>query len=148
MTGSRSVSLSVLAVAAVACGASDSTPEGAVRALEAAYIRKDIEAAVALRDFRTEASLTWASLRPELVNDEEILRATAEVLELSFRREIETNGFPDFASLKCRFSKKEQMSPDLVKLTEECIFPDGGKSVEEIHVSRGEAGWRVVIVPS
>jgi hypothetical protein len=130
------------------CGIDRDSPEGAVRALEEAYIRKDLEAAVALRDFRTEAVLSWQSLKPELAEDQQVIRETAEVLELSFRKEIATQGFPDFASLKCRFTNRQVVAQDLVKVTEECVFPDGGKSIEDIHVVKGETGWRVVIVPN
>jgi len=137
-----------LATFPVGCGIDRDSPEGAIRALEQAYIRKDLEAAVALRDFRTEAKLSWKSLKPELAEDEQIVRETAEVLELSFRKEIRTNGFPDFAGLKCGFSNRQVVASNLVKVTERCVFPDGGFSVEDIHVAKSESGWRVVIVPN
>ena len=141
---------SILGVSGPAVGlaADFSTPEAAVRSLESAYVRKDIEAAVAAKDFVTEARLTLKQIGPDLSNDQAIIRQTAEVLELSYRNEMKTNGFPDFSNLKCSFERKVELAPDLVKLTEVCLFPDGGKSVQDVHVSRGEDGWRVVVVPS
>jgi hypothetical protein len=75
-----------------------STPEGAIKALEAAYISKDIEAAVAAKDFNEEARLMMVRLHPQYANDSEILSKTAEALELSFRKQMREKGFPDFGS--------------------------------------------------
>lgn len=123
------------------------TPEDAVRSLEQAYIREDIDAAVAAKDFREEARLMLNKLNPEFATDSKVLRQTAEVLELAFRKEMKTKGFPKFKDLKCGFLRKEEVSPTLVKLTEECVFPDGGKSREDIYVTKSKVGWRVVVMP-
>ena len=85
-------------------------------------------------------------MNPQLSTDEAIIGETASVLELSFRQEIATNGFPDFTNLKCGFTAKEELSADLVKLTEECVSPDGRKSVEELAVARSNNGWHVVVI--
>ncbi|MBL0122453.1 MAG: hypothetical protein IPP88_06870 [Betaproteobacteria bacterium] len=73
--------------------ASFSTPENAIKTLEAAYIKKDLEAAVAARDFLNEAKLMLKNINPEFANDPEILKQTTEVLELSFRKEMKEAGF-------------------------------------------------------
>ena len=127
--------------------ASFSTPENAIKTLEAAYIKKDLEAAVAARDFLNEAKLMLKNINPELANDPEILKQTTEVLELAFRKEMKEAGFPDFTNLKCSLGKAQNVSPSLVKLTETCIFPDGGTSTEDVHVFKSEKGWRVINVP-
>jgi hypothetical protein len=124
-----------------------STPENAIKTLEAAYVKKDIEAVVAARDFLNEAKLMLKNINPEFANDPEILKQTTEVLELSFRKEMKEAGFPDFSNLRCSLGKVQSVSPSLVKLTETCIFPDGGTSVQDIHVFKSEKGWRVVNVP-
>jgi hypothetical protein len=121
--------------------------ESAVRSLETAYRNKDINAAVALRDFNEEAKLMLQKINPELSRDASILKQTSEVLELAFRKEIKDKGFPDFTNLKCSFSKQQVVNPTLVKLTETCVFPDGGKSVQDLHVFNSSGGWRVVNVP-
>lgn len=123
------------------------TPEEAVRALEQAYIQKNADAAVAAKDFVEEARLMLQKMNPKLADDSEMLKQTAEVLELSFRKQLRTKGFPDFGSVKCSFVGKDEISHGLVKLTEQCIFRDGGKSVQDLFVVRREAGWRVVTMP-
>ena len=61
-------------------------------------------------------------INPTLANDVEIIKQAAEDLELSFRNELRTKGFPDFGKLKCSFVGKSQISPGLVKLTEQCLY--------------------------
>lgn len=123
------------------------TPEDAVRSLERAYIRKDIDSAVAAKDFMEEARLMLQKLNPELSKDPKMIKDTASVLELAFRKEMKTKGFPKFQNLKCDFIKKQELTSTLVKLTEECVFPDGGKSLEDVYVTKSSVGWRVVVVP-
>jgi hypothetical protein len=123
------------------------TPENAVRSLEQAYIHEDVDAAVATKDFREEARLMLNKLNPEFATDPKVVRQAAEVLELAFRKEMKTKGFPKFKDLKCSFLRKEEVSPTLVKLTEECVFPDGGKSHEDIYVTKSKVGWRVIVMP-
>ena len=123
------------------------TPENAVKSLEAAYINKDIEAAVTARDFYTEAKLMLQHIKPQFANDSEILKETSSVLELAFRAEMKKHGFPDFSNVKCTLGKPQNITHFLVKLTETCIYPDGGDSVQDIHVFKGEKGWRLVNVP-
>jgi len=124
-----------------------STPEGAILVLEEAYKKKDIEAAVAAQDFFVQAKLMYINMGGGLEKDEDILKQTAEVLELSFRAQMKKEGFPNFDGLKSRFPKKENYpkSKDVVEVTEVCTFPDGGESTQKILVAKTEKGWRVVI---
>jgi hypothetical protein len=87
-------------------------------------------------------------MNPTLAGDPTILKQTAEVLELSYRQELSANGFPDFANLRCTFVARQEVSPTLVKITEECIYPDGDKSAQDLFVSKGQRGWRVVTMPN
>jgi hypothetical protein len=123
------------------------TPEGAVRALEAAYIREDLAAAVAAKDFATEARMMLEHLTPDCVTEAAIEEA-AEVLELAFRAEMEKEGFPDFLGAACSFLEREDVSPRLVRLTEQCVFVDGETVVRDVYAVKGPRGWRVVNVPS
>ncbi len=138
--------LLVICIPAAAFAADFTTPENAIRSLEAAYINKDIEAAVAAKDFMEEARLMLLGIDPDFSKDNELIRKTAEVLELSFRKEIKEGGFPDFGELQCSLGKPENVTPTLVKVTERCVFPDGGMSAEDLHVFNGPEGWRVVVV--
>jgi hypothetical protein len=123
------------------------TPENAVRALEQAYLQKNADDAVAAIDFVEEGRQMLQKINPTLAEDAEIIKRAAEDLELSFRNELRTKGFPDVGKLKCSFVGKAQISPELVKLTEQCTFPNGGKSVQELIVMKRDLGWRVTLPP-
>jgi len=123
------------------------TPENAVRALEQAYVQKNADDAVAAIDFVEEGRQMLQKINPTLANDAEIIKRAAEDLELSFRNELRTKGFPDVGKLKCSFVGKAQISPELVKLTEQCAFPNGGQSVQELIVMKRDLGWRVTLPP-
>ena len=139
--------LGLSAASAVSAGNYFATPEDAVRALEQAYIQRSADAVVAALDFVEGGRQLLQETNPALADDPDSIKQTAEVLELSFRDELRTKGFPDFGRLKCSFVGKAQLSPGLIRLTEQCVFPEGGKSVQDLIVMKRELGWRVVLVP-
>ena len=139
--------LGLSAASAASAGNYFATPEDAVRALEQAYIQRSTDAVVAALDFVEGGRQLLQETNPALANDPDSIKQTAEVLELSFRDELRTKGFPDFGRLKCSFVGKAQLSPGLIRLTEQCVFPEGGKSVQDLIVMKRELGWRVVLVP-
>ena len=124
-----------------------SSPETALMALEDAYSRKDLEAAVAAKDFRYEAHAMLRALKNLPSPDEALVRQATEVLERSFRKQMSTQGFPDFTGLRCAVIKKTQIRSDLVEMVEECIFRDGRKSTDVLHAALGVKGWRIVVLP-
>ncbi|HMF91209.1 MAG TPA: hypothetical protein VKL40_11230 [Candidatus Angelobacter sp.] len=125
-----------------------STPEAALAALEDAYNRKDIEAAVAAKDFVLEAREMLISLKAFSSSpDPEVLKQTADVLELSFRKHMEVQGFPDFTRVRCKVVSKKELRDDLVEMVEECLFPDGGKSHQTMHAAKNESGWHIIVLP-
>jgi hypothetical protein len=136
-----------LTAASVVSAGGFETPEDAVRALERAYVQKNEDGAVAAMDFVEEGRQMLQKINPTLANDAEIIKRAATDLELSFRNELRTKGFPDFSNLKCSFLGKAQISPELVKLTEQCVSPDGGKSVQDLIVTKRDMGWRVTLPP-
>ena len=138
--------LGLTAASVVTAGGFD-TPEDAVRALEKAYIQKNADGAVAAMDFIEEGRQMLQKINPAVANDAEIIKQTAEVLELSFRNELRTKGFPDYGKLKCSVVGKAQIAPELVKLTEQCVSADGGKSVHDLLVTKRDRGWRVTTQP-
>ena len=138
--------LMVASLASAAEPAGVNTPEDAVRALEAAYVRKDLDAAVDLKDFVEEARLMLLKLDPQLASDKQMVKETAEVLEQAFRNEIRVSGFPDFKNLKCSFVAKKELAPTLTRLTEECVSPRGEKTVEDVHVTKASGKWRMVVI--
>lgn len=124
-----------------------STPDKALKSLEEAYIRKDIETAVAAKDFRYEA-LAMLSANKNLQNSGgDLVNKATEVLELSFRKQMQTKGFPDFSNLHCSVMSQKQLKPELVEMVEECVFPDGGKSTDILYAAKSIVGWRIVNLP-
>jgi hypothetical protein len=84
---------------------------------------------------------------PLMANDPDVIKQTAELLERSFRSELRTKGFPDSGKLKCPFVRKAAISPDIIKLTEQCVLPEGGKWDQDVLVMKRDNRWRVVLVP-
>jgi hypothetical protein len=121
------------------------TPENALRSLEYAYRHKDIETAVAAKDFHFEAVELLRSQKNFSNADDKLIQETAEVLELAFRKQIKNNGFPVVSQLQCSVVKRTQINPNLVEMVEECIFPDRGKSTDTFHAFKSDHGWHIVI---
>src|SRR2546427_2857077 len=85
------------------------TPEGAILCLEDAYRRRDIEAAIAAKDFKTEARLMLQKTGFKDQIDEDMIAKTAEALVASFRAHT-TARWPDFEGLESFFTKREPHS--------------------------------------
>ena len=122
------------------------TPEGAILCLEDAYRRRDIEAAVAAKDFDKEARMLLLNSGFKNVINDEVVAKMSEVLEMSFRAHT-TAQWPDFDGLESFFPKKVEISDGVVAVTEVCRFPDGFFSRQEIYASNTADGWRVVTRP-
>lgn len=132
----------LIAASTANAGGSDS-PEDAVRALKQAYIQKNADSAVAALDFIEEGRQILQETNPALADDAETIKQTAEALERSFRNELRAKGFP--GNLKCSFVGKTQISPGLIKLTEQCESPDGGRLIQDLIVMNRDRRWRVVL---
>jgi hypothetical protein len=119
------------------------TPEGAILCLEDAYRRHDIEAAIAAKDFKTEARLMLQKTGFKDRIDDEVIAKTAEALVASFRAHT-TASWPDFEGLESFFTKREPHADKIVLITEMCRFPDGGFSHQQMLVAETPQGWRVL----
>jgi|SRR5215813_4892226 len=137
--------VAILLAAAASCPAP--TPEVALKRIEDAYRSKDMEAVVACKDFRREAELMMARLdKPFLKNDPAIVARIAETLESAFREELRGRGFPELKGVLCRVLEKiPGSSSDIVIATEQCVHPDGGKSVQRIQLAKVGNDWRVLV---
>lgn len=144
LPGFLSLLLALCAASVINAGGFD-TPEDAVRALEQAYIQKNADAVVAALDFVEEGRQMLQETNPLLANDADSVKRAAELLEQSFRNELRTKGFPEYGKLKCSFLRKAEISIGLIKLTEQCLLPDGGKSVQDLIVMSRDKRWRVVL---
>jgi hypothetical protein len=140
--------LALLLAAAATCPAP--TPEAALRRIEEAYRSKDIEAVVACKSFRREAQLMLANLKePKLKEDPEVVAKVAETLEQAFRAELGRNGFPEMKGVVCRIvDKATGDDKDVITATEECVYPDGGKSLQRIQLAKVGNDWRVLAPPA
>jgi hypothetical protein len=119
-----------------------STPEKAILSLEEAYRRKDIEAAVACKDFKVEAEHMMKD-KPGLATPE-ILAKITETLELAYRAEMK-KGFPNCKGVVSTFPSKTDASEGRVIVTEACRFPDGARTTQRILVAKTAAGWKVLV---
>ncbi|QNR86323.1 DUF2314 domain-containing protein [Pedobacter riviphilus] len=121
------------------------TPEGAILAIEKAYNNKDIDAAIACKDFFEEAKSLLSVMKMEINQD--IINETAEVLKLSFINNIEEHGFPDFSTVQNAFPERKKVDETHWVITEVCWYPDGGKSVQLLNTYKSPKGW-VVLGPA
>ena len=140
------VLLILTAPTAASAGGFDA-PEDAVRALDQAYIEKNADSAVAVMDFVEEGRQMLQKINPTLADDPAMIKQAAEGRELAFRSELRAKGFPEFTHLKCSFVGKSQIAPGLVELIQQCVSPDGAKSVQNVLVVKSEHGWRVTLRP-
>ncbi|MHC4890780.1 MAG: hypothetical protein ACYTEO_15100 [Planctomycetota bacterium] len=108
------------------------TPEGAILLLEDAYNRKDLEAAIKLKDFNAEARYMLKDAFKDMAMNEDIVQKPAETLELAYRNEMASTGMPDFTNLQSTFPKKVELGDGYWRVTEKCKFPDGGYSQQDI----------------
>jgi len=119
------------------------TPEGAILCLEDAYRRKDIEAAVAAKDFKTEARLMLEKTGFKICISEETVAKLAQTLELAFRSQISAK-WPEFKNLESFFPQRVPFADGIVAVTEVCGFPDGRFSRQQMLVVETPDGWRVL----
>jgi uncharacterized protein YegJ (DUF2314 family) len=120
-----------------------STPEGAILCLEDAYEEQDIEKAIACKNFIEEARMLLEKMNDSMKNDD-ILQATADVLKMAFVKNLKEEGFPLFKDLERIFPLREKISEQLYLITEICVFPDGGRSLQKIYTFKDDDGWRVL----
>ena len=119
------------------------TPEGAILCLEDAYRHRDIEAAMAAKDFKVEARLMLEETGFKDHIDDEMVAKTAEALIASFRK-YTTADWPNFDGLESFFIEREPYADKVVAVTEVCRFPDHGFSTQRLLVADTPAGWRVL----
>lgn len=144
----RAISLLLALSAASTVGAATlESPEEAVRALEEAYARRDANAAVAARDFTEEARRMLLSMGSGLEKEADILKQTAEVLELAYRKDLKENIFRRFKGVRCAITSVVPIEDALVKVLEDCTLKAGEVSKEHLHVARTANGWRVITIP-
>ncbi|WP_143306905.1 YegJ family protein [Chitinophaga vietnamensis] len=121
-----------------------STPEGAILCLEDALEEQNMEKAIACKDFITEAQRMLKDKFPEMQAEEEVVNGLAEALQAAFEKSFEDNGYPSFKHLLRSFPEKQQIDEHTCLVTEVCIYPDGGKSRQQLLTCQTSEGWRVL----
>ncbi|MCB1279654.1 hypothetical protein [Prosthecobacter sp.] len=119
------------------------SPEGAILCLEDAYRRHDIEAAVAAKDFKTEARLMLQRAGYKDFVDEGMIARTSEALASGFRMST-TASWPDVEGGESFFTKREPHADKVVLVTEVRRLPDGGVFQQQLLVAETPEGWRVL----
>jgi len=127
------------------CKADFSTPEGAVLCLEEAIRQKNIEAAIACRDFANEAHL-WLEERAHLSNEEKITRLPEAIraVEKSFRVALSKGSPPDWILGKSYFLPHEPFAGSIVIVNKYTLVPEGGLYSQQILVAKNGSEWRTV----
>ena len=129
-----------------------SSPRATLRTLEAAYTSKNMDTVVAAHDFHVEAEVMLERLAVQKKwhspPDAELIAKTAEVLELSFRKEIKARGFPNFNELKCAVAEENPVQEGIVMLLEKCRYPDGQDSTQKLYFAFRDEKWRIFNVPT
>jgi hypothetical protein len=123
-----------------------STPEGAILCLEDAYRRRDVETAVACRDFAAEAKV-WLHERGNVSRQmkAEMLPEVTGTMEKSFRRSVAKNWAVDWERAKSYFRNREPYGDGMVAVSEVIHTPDGNLLQQRILVAETAKGWRVAM---
>ena len=123
------------------------TPEEAIISLENAYSNNDLEAVIASKDFETEAILILEQVSNTFkITDKELIKETAELLELSLIKSLQENGFPNFENAEREFSDLQKFRDNIYVLNEKIIYPDNTSYVNKIYVINRENEWKVVTI--
>ena len=117
------------------------TPEGAILALEDAYDHKNMELVLQFKNFKKEAEVMLSS--KGIPVNEDLLNATAEALELSFRKWFQDSGFPSFKNVSRAYPIRKKINDNHFVITEVCNYPDGSRNVQNLHTYKMEDGWVV-----
>jgi len=80
----------------------------------------------------------------KMAGDDAVVAKTAEVLELAYRKELRTRGFPNMDGVTSTFEATQRLTDDRAVVTEVCTYPDGGSSRQKLLVAKTPAGWRVL----
>jgi hypothetical protein len=120
------------------------TPEGAILCLEATYPKKDVEAAVACRDFVTEARL-WLRERNGMTEQlqQEMLPKLTKTMEKVFRESME-HSMPGWDRAHSYFLERTPYDDGLVVVSQVTVGPDRSLFRQRILTSQTASGWRVV----
>jgi hypothetical protein len=119
------------------------TPEGAILCLEDAYRRRNIESAVACKDFMIEGILMLLNYDEDMVRDPEIRKRNAMLAERTYRGKI-TGSWPDLEGVESFFFGRRAYTDGIVVVTEIRRLPDGSFDKLNFLAVKTRGGWRVL----
>jgi hypothetical protein len=119
------------------------TPEGAILCLEDACRRRNIESAVACKDFSIEGILMLMNYDPDLARDPEVRKRNALLAERAYRREI-TESWPDLDGAESFFIARQSYLEGIAVVTELRRLRDGSFDKLNLLVAKTRHGWRVL----
>jgi hypothetical protein len=123
------------------------TPEEAIASLERAYTNNDLEGVFNSKDFIEEAKLILEQAKYDYdLSDEELLEATAELLQLGLTQSIQENGFPDFSNLRVEHSGLQEFREGIYVINEKITYPDDTIWETRIFLSCKNDVWKVVTI--
>lgn len=121
------------------------TPEHAVESLLAAYQSQDIEAIVAAKDFALDSQLFWEGLGLP-INEKQQTNSVA-AFETSFRKQLATDGIPDYQGLKYSLVRHIQSQSNFVVLILDGQLPDGRTLRLNLPTILTGKQWKAIQVP-
>jgi hypothetical protein len=119
------------------------TPEGAILCLEDAYRRRNLESAVACKDFSIEGIVMLMNYDPDLARDPEIRKRNAMLAERAYRREI-ADAWPDLEGAESFFIGRQPYMDGMDVVTELRRLRDGTFEKLNLLVVKTKFGWRVL----
>ena len=120
------------------------TPEGAILCLEEAYTNKDVNAAIACKDFDKEAAfLLNKSIHTIADTDKNLIKRTSELLQSYFILDLKENGFPNFSEFKRAF-KRFKITEEHYIISELCYHSNGAVSSQKFHTIQVDEKWKVL----
>ena len=119
------------------------TPEGAILCLEDAYRRRNLESAVACKDFLIEGTVMLLNYDPALARDPEIRKKNAVLAERAFRRTL-SEDWPELEGVESFFYGRQDYADGIVAVKEVRRMPDGTFDQLNVLAAKTKSGWRVL----
>ena len=76
-----------------------------------------------------------------------LVREAAHTLELAYRNEVKTEGFPNMEGIHTRVVSTKHLSPTLVEMDEQVTYPNGYVSHEIMYAALSGNRWGIVNLP-
>ncbi len=97
------------------------------------------------KDFSADARLFWGNLGIPVEDDQ--MAETAEALQVSFRRQIESDGVTDYNGVLTEIVGTEHPRDGIAIVSLRCVPEKGEQVTLRLGVVRTSAGWKLALVP-